>query len=552
MKTDDPCGLPLVTFIAMSGMARVTRCLVSAVVVGLVTTATLVARADTTIDGGDLGGLVWTADKGPYHVSDTAGPLMVSTGKELRVGPGTVVMFAATLGARLIVDGKLIVEGTAAAPVVLRGEADGTNVTWPGIEASKDAASIQIAGAVIRNATYGLIVFRAADVHIDRTTVESCTVGLSFWRGTFAFDSLVLQNNTRGLEVEGNKPVPDTSVTLTNALLRGNTSHGATTVGTSPLTIINSTIDGNGSGASAWYGGASAAGATLVLDVQNTIFTNNLRAIDLDSASVPDASKVSATIAGSTFWNNRRNSEHKTMSGTVVVAPTDAPAGEGNMVEDPGYLSASDQHLVAGSPCIDTGKAPRAPDHDLDGHGRPHGAGFDRGAYEWRPGSGAGGEGGTGAGGAGGRSGAAGTAGNGGPPASGGTSGSGAVGGAGAGVGGRGGEEAGRGGQSQPPPAGGSSGGGGAVGAGGIPGAAGSAGAGAEAGAIGGAGQPAGGRTGAAGSTGSPGASSGSGCSCAVASGHRSSAAATAVSFLGLMIMGWRSRRRRSLPRIAR
>jgi len=446
-----------------------------------------------------------------------------------------VVMFADTLATRLVVDGTLTVEGTADAPVVLRGEADGPNVTWTGIEASQDTASIQIARAIIRNATYGLIVYRAADVHIDRTTVESCTVGLSFWRGTFAFDSLVLQNNTRGLEVEGNKPVSDTSITLTNALLRGNTGHGAATVGTSPLIIVNSTIDGNGSGASAWYGGGSAAGATLVLDVQNTIFTNNLRAIDLDTTAVQDASKVSATIASSTFWNNRRNSEHKTRSELIVVAPTDAPAGTGNTVADPGYLSANDQHLGPGSPCIDSGTAARAPDHDLEGNGRPHGAGFDRGAYEWRPESGAGG-GGTGTGGAGGRSGGAGAAGT------------------GAGMGGEGGGQAGQGGHFDSPVGGFSGSGGaagGAVGAGGLPGVPGSAAGGAGAEANGGAGQPdTGGRTGAAGSTGSPPASGGgSGCSCAVASGPHSGAGATVAALLSSMIMGGRSRRRRGSAR---
>ena len=46
--------------------------------------------------------------------------------------------------------------------------------------------------------------------------------------------------------------------------------------------------------------------------------------------------------------------------------------------------AAFDLHLRAGSPAIDAGSATLAPSSDRDGIGRPQGAGFDLGAYEFR------------------------------------------------------------------------------------------------------------------------------------------------------------------------
>jgi len=39
-------------------------------------------------------------------------------------------------------------------------------------------------------------------------------------------------------------------------------------------------------------------------------------------------------------------------------------------------------HILAGSPAIDNGSAPEAPDEDFDSNPRPQGAGYDIGAYE--------------------------------------------------------------------------------------------------------------------------------------------------------------------------
>ena len=52
---------------------------------------------------------------------------------------------------------------------------------------------------------------------------------------------------------------------------------------------------------------------------------------------------------------------------------------------DPGFVSATDLHLTAGSPAIDIGGSTGAPERDFDGTRRPIGAGIDIGAFEFDP-----------------------------------------------------------------------------------------------------------------------------------------------------------------------
>ncbi|MCU0915264.1 MAG: right-handed parallel beta-helix repeat-containing protein [Planctomycetes bacterium] len=61
--------------------------------------------------------------------------------------------------------------------------------------------------------------------------------------------------------------------------------------------------------------------------------------------------------------------------------------GEGNINADPRFVDSAqaDLHLRAGSPAIDAGRTPEAPDLDRDGHPRPTGPAADMGAYEYQP-----------------------------------------------------------------------------------------------------------------------------------------------------------------------
>src|SRR4029078_3244479 len=79
----------------------------------------------TMIDGGPVGGQVWTAVGRPYMVRGVNRNLTGAAGEELRIDACTNVLLSAGYGRVLLtVDGKLTINGTAAAPATLRGETD--------------------------------------------------------------------------------------------------------------------------------------------------------------------------------------------------------------------------------------------------------------------------------------------------------------------------------------------------------------------------------------------------------------------------------------------
>lgn len=57
--------------------------------------------------------------------------------------------------------------------------------------------------------------------------------------------------------------------------------------------------------------------------------------------------------------------------------------GEGNINQDPLFVSEFDPHLGSDSPCIDAGISDQSPAEDIDGEPRPNGTGFDMGADEY-------------------------------------------------------------------------------------------------------------------------------------------------------------------------
>jgi hypothetical protein len=372
------------------------------------------ARADTLIDGGELGGQVWTAEGSPYLVTEANGAPVVSAGSELRIEAGVTVRFSVSTGPALDVQGSLKVLGTPGSPVIFQGASDGVDVFWWGVLVRRQngGASVEVTDAIFRNALYGVQV-SASEAQISRTTFEYCRTGLSvtgYVRPSdrvYAFDSLTFLNNVLGFECDY-----CATVELTNVMARGNSFSALILHGWGSLTVANSTLDGggNGNGLVLWPS-TGENGRLSTVNAVNTIFSNNAIAIDAEAAFGP----LSVTLSHSTFWGSKnanvRAQRSNASDPSLVDTPvSDVPTGVGNVVADPKYRSATDLRLTAGSPSIDSGTADGAPDHDLDQAVRPvdgdgvDGAEIDRGAYEFRIGSEAGG----GEGGASGNDGAAG------------------------------------------------------------------------------------------------------------------------------------------------
>jgi hypothetical protein len=172
------------------------------------------------------------------------------------------------------------------------------------------------------------------------------------------------------------------SAKISDCLFSGNTAHsgGALMAFESPaVTLINCLMDHN----TAYNIGGSLDIARSTADIVNCSVADNVGTYGSGGMWCFEST---VNISNSIFWGNQPNGIEagSLCSPTVVYSDMqDGNAGTGNINDAPNFLAASDYHLAAGSPCIDSGSANNAPDHDLEGLSRPHGAGYDIGAYEY-------------------------------------------------------------------------------------------------------------------------------------------------------------------------
>ena len=128
------------------------------------------------------------ADVTWYNDIPLTGDVTVNNGVTLTIQPGVTVEFDTTdvsLGGRdstlceLIVEGKLIAQGTSTDSIAFRSNSNTSNRgEWHGIVFESMASSAsQISYSRIRNAVYG-IYSDDADPHIERNTISDCTIGI--------------------------------------------------------------------------------------------------------------------------------------------------------------------------------------------------------------------------------------------------------------------------------------------------------------------------------------------------------------------------------------
>ena len=379
-----------------------------AVLVVVVSLAARAAAAATIVPPGNIATATWTPADSPYLLT---GDVFVVTGATLTIQAGTVVQFAAgdasggglsATQTELTVEGALLVQGSWSTPVTFEAESGTSPGTWFGI-VTADGAVVSIKGAVIAEAEYGIDGYTDSGLGgllaVSQTLVQDSTIGM------FVKDALIGEVRISGMVSIG------IAMTGSGSIMNTIVDHcaaGISNVNALPyaaLTIENCTIDSNSA-----TGVLAGATSTFPLSLVNDLITNN-GAYGIH-ASV-------ATSVGSSYsdvWNNGMGDYSGLSDGTASFSA------------DPLYVSATDYHLRAGSPAIDTGTDVGAPGQDFDLHPRPqdgdgmNGAQFDVGAYEYTPTGGV--DAGTSAGAAGGgAAGASGQAGSGGAAGSQGTGG---------------------------------------------------------------------------------------------------------------------------------
>jgi hypothetical protein len=183
------------------------------------------------------------------------------------------------------------------------------------------------------------------------------------------------------------------SVALTNARVRDNRRGGimATGAGTA-LSLTNSVVARNRSRGDTGLGGLSLLNG--VYSIVNSSIRGN-RSACCTAGLITDGS---VDMTNTILWDNRTvggpaDNLEIDAGASVNVASSDIGPGisgsyndvGGNISADPLFVGSRDEHLLPGSPAIDTGTCVGAPVTDFDGDPRPSGTGCDMGADEVVP-----------------------------------------------------------------------------------------------------------------------------------------------------------------------
>jgi hypothetical protein len=163
------------------------------------------------------------------------------------------------------------------------------------------------------------------------------------------------------------------NITYNNLYNGINISENGETIYSHPMKniyVVNNTFYNNGN--NSWGGGVSIENS----DAENVVIRNNLCSQNVFYQIQVETSVKNLTV------------DHNLIDGyrgyDTETYGTDYVEG------DPLFVSASgaDFHLQQNSPAIDKGSSSDAPGNDYEGNPRPHGNGYDIGAYEYGSGTG--------------------------------------------------------------------------------------------------------------------------------------------------------------------
>ena len=309
-------------------------------------------------------------------------------GTTIIIKPGVYNDYTSGWGLRL---GR---SGTAAAPIILRSEVkggaviDGQNAADRNVAVYLDGSYNVVDGFEIRGGPKGGLKIWGNnnqiinnEIHHNGNVVSASTFGQdgiysdkvtrdNVYRGNLVRDNGRPGSNLdHGLYLCGDNELVINNVSLRNAAY-GIQVAGYTTVAN--MRIYNNVIAFNGkSGIVLWQ---TLSG----IDIKNNIiYRNSLWGIDSWEAHGSGVTIDRNIVFGNgsaSYDFTRGGSDYTYTVGTTISA-------------EPLFVNATsgafDAHLKSGSPAIDAGAAVGGVTTDFEGNPRPHGAGWDIGAYEY-------------------------------------------------------------------------------------------------------------------------------------------------------------------------
>ena len=300
------------------------------------------ALAQTTINGGIIANQTWTPAGSPYRI---LGDITVPSGQYLDIQAGTTIEVGTsdmqgtgldTGEVEITINGSLHVLGTSGSPVTIRSTTTGSG-QWYGIVVGAMASEATFAHTTIQSAQIGISSAAAGTALVlNDTTIHTCSsYGLYLSAGSPAPNRLTVYScSDTGVRVDA-----AASVTLTNAILRNNSSYGLyvahSASSTADSTLAYSTVYGNGY-TGVWH---QASGGTRALRVRNSIVTNNTT-----YGIYKSGANGTLEVSNCDVWNNN--------SGTSYDIAGNAATTMNNLSANPLYVSAPlNLRITSNSPC---------------------------------------------------------------------------------------------------------------------------------------------------------------------------------------------------------
>ena len=263
---------------------------------GLATLLALPSLAHATDVMGNLNvDTHWSLAASPYRLT---GDLTIAPQATLTIDPGVVVEASPTDGmasgtntsrVEFVVQGALIANGTAAQPIILRGQSAGADA-WYGLSFEPGARASSVTFAQLSDATYALYVRSTNAVTLADLTVARSTVGL-YWHSTAA--AQVVRGSFDTFTQNGVLLESDGAGTMT-ALLSDLTVRRAAAAGVRVTNLVSATVRRSQLAFNA-VGLLAETGANLTL-LNDVVSGNTQKGLDLTQGAGSALSVINCTI----------------------------------------------------------------------------------------------------------------------------------------------------------------------------------------------------------------------------------------------------------------